>query len=84
LALLTFMPTCCSLLGKNPIFSHMLHYSTFLPRSNDIFPQFLKQVLIESGSRVNVVFDGHLDSTEIELDGEKKRINLKSYSGKTI
>jgi hypothetical protein len=37
--------------------------------------------LIEAGADVNVVFESQQERMEVEFEGTKKEINLKSYPG---
>ncbi len=39
------------------------------------------KVLIEAGADVNTVFESQYERMEVEIDGKKKEINLKSYPG---
>ena len=50
-------------------------------KKKSIFDFSFFKVLIEAGADVNAVFESQQEKLEVEIDGKKKEINLKSYPG---
>jgi hypothetical protein len=50
-------------------------------RNFNFFLSIFIKVLIEAGADVNTVFESQYERMELEIDGKKKEINLKSYPG---
>ncbi len=54
---------------------------SYIVRYFNFFSSIFIKVLIEAGADVNIVFESQYERMEVEIDGKKKEINLKSYPG---